>query len=103
MKYEVISVCPLQAQLPDWSVGMDRLTWYSPAPGMRELLEQSVADGGISRYVEDDDRLVVGSDTKTLHTVYLRLADAQAVVDLIAETAIPNFVHSVELSERPDL
>lgn len=103
MKYQTVSVCVPEAQCPNWTLGMDRLTWFSPAPGMRALLEKFVANGGISRYVEHDDRLEVFSDHQVLYTIYNTLEAAQEQADWTIETNVPNFVTSFTIQERPDL
>lgn len=100
MKYELIMSCQKGTTLPEWQPGMDRLAWWSPYPDNRELLEELIAAGDLSRYVEHDDRVEETETEIFFHTIYNTLEGATRVQTLKQD--IPN-INYITIVERPDL
>jgi hypothetical protein len=100
MKYELIISCQKGTTIPEWTPGMDRLAWWSPYPDNRELLEELIAAGDLSRYVEHDDRVEETETEVLFHTIYNTLEGATRVQTLKQDLPV---VNSATIIERPDL
>jgi hypothetical protein len=100
MKYELFTTLTTGFQLPPWAPGFDRLTYFSPYPHRREMTEQDIANGSMSRYVEDGDHVVYGEEFDEIHTIYITLAAAERDRDYNVD--LPMVISAV-IIERPDL
>ena len=103
MKYQVKVTSWLDTPLPNWTLGMDRLDWVSPLPGQNEFNLDQIANGNLSRFVVDDDRLEITETRKILYTTWNNLAAAQQSAQYVQTYGIPEWSESVEVIERPDL
>lgn len=103
MKYQVKSTCWLNTPLPDWVPGMDRLDWFSPFTPLRDLMEMNIANGGLSRFVVDDDHLEITDTRKILYTVFNTYDSTVSMTDEVLLNGIPEWVETIEIQERPDL
>lgn len=100
MKYELQVTLENEASVPPYAAGFDRLTWFSPAPGLREKMEVLIANGGLSRYVEHDDRVIQNEHNKVSCTIFNTRDSAQEMLDIIMLSPV---VIWAEIIERPDL
>lgn len=100
MKYELIITCQKGTAAPNWTAGQDRLSWWSPYPSYREILEELIDAGDLSRYVEHDDRTVENDDSIVTHTIYNTLEGATRLLNMAIE--VPNCIDAT-IIERPDL
>jgi len=103
MKYQTVTTCYLNTPLPNWTLGMDRLEWFSPFSLLRESMEDNIANGGLSRFVVDDDHLEITDTRKILYTIFNTIESAQSMVDIVLLNGIPEWVETVIIQERPDL
>lgn len=103
MKWQTKTVSYLDTPLPNWYVGMDRLDWVSPYEKQAQLNLEQIANGNLSRFVVDDDRLEVTETRKILYTTFNTLVGAQTAYDFQMLYGIPTYSESVEIIERPDL
>lgn len=100
MKYEIHTRFDKGVVLPDWTPGMDRLSFVSPYPGVYEIMERMVANGDLSRYVIDDDHLVLGEEYDDLYSIFETSSGVQEMHDI--NLTKPTVISST-INERPDL
>jgi hypothetical protein len=101
MKYQLKVSWPVGTTVPEWYVGMDRLSYVSPNPEDRITQETFIANGWVSRYIEyEEDRAVKFDDRVEVYNIYNTLEAAQT--RQAHWLTIPDCM-GTELIERPDL
>ena len=97
MKWQTKTVSYLDTPLPNWYPGMDRLDWVSPFEKQAQRNLEQIANGNLSRFVVDDDRLEVTETRQILYTTYNTLEAAQSACDFLMLYSIPQWSESIEI------
>ena len=86
MRYEIINITRPDTILNPPVPGQDKLTWVSPYAGIRQKIEESIANGYQSRYYTENDGLSVDPFTGNmiLKREYTSLEGAQDMKNFLS-------------------